>query len=256
MDAAQLHEVLPELAERWRRARRAALREVVPGATGAEDDDQLLAQALARDDAGTLRKVFDKSQKLGDSFSRFFRIELTLDDLPEALARLSTPCAVGAWTAVPGEPALRLERPGCPVAALGGLACDFWREAVNGLVLGLGGEVRHARHASQGRGGASCIDVLYVNPQSPHRFGPIPAPMLEPLAGAARLAKRFDSRVEVEFLGLSEGVLYYQERRRGCGSELSASTQLERALHRQFPDLVLRELSPRAVLDGEDHDHP
>ena len=46
MDAAQLHEVLPELAERWRRARRAALREVVPGATGAEDDDQLLAQAL------------------------------------------------------------------------------------------------------------------------------------------------------------------------------------------------------------------
>lgn len=239
---------LQDLSERWRRARRAALLAVVATATADEAEEKLLAQALALDCESTLRKVFDNSLKLGDGFARFFRTELELEDLPTALAQLLTPCVSGTWAEAEAEAVLRLERDGCPFAAQGAAACDYWREAISGLVLGMSG-VRHARHASLGHGDASCIDVLYVIPESKHRFGPIPDELHEPLERAARLAKRFDSRIEIEFLGISEGVLYYHEKR--GSSEISMAAQLERAIHRHFPNLALRELSPRPVLTGE-----
>ena len=66
---------------------------------------------------------------------------------------------------------------------------------------------------------------------------------------AVRLVKRFDSRVEIEFLRIAEGILYYREKR--GSAEVSTASQLKSAVQRRFPDLALRELSPRPVLAGE-----
>lgn len=249
MNSSLESESLRDLSERWRRARRAALRAVVVPTTGDDGEDQLLAQALGVDCDSTLRHVFENSLKLGTGFARFFHTEPALEDLPAVLARLMTPCASGTWTVLQeGEPALRLERAGCPAAAHGSAACDYWREAISGLVLGMSGFL-HGRHASRGHKDPSCIDVFFLTPQSEHRFGPIPDEMRETLEGAVRLVKRFDSRVEIEFLGIAEGVLYYHEKR--GGGEVSTASQLKSAVQRRFPDLSLRELSPRPVLAGE-----
>jgi len=73
-------------------------------------------------------------------------------------------------------------------------------------------------------------------------------PEFQALEAAARLAQRFDSRVEIEFLGVSEGVLYWREGGAHEPGTVSVRSLVERGVQRRFPDLRLREISPRSVL--------
>jgi hypothetical protein len=240
-----------DVALRWHHARRAALRAVVVEADGTESEDELLSRALARNADDANRKVFDNSLRLGLGFTRFFEKEFSLGELPSVLEELGVPCLAGAWNPVEDEPAITLERAGCPAGALGRATCDWWREAIDGFVLGITGGIRHARHASIGHGDGRCVDVLYVLPESQLRFGAIPSELHEGLERVRRMAKSFDSSVDVEFLGISEGTLLYQLKRSGCGGDLSMSSVVERDLRRRYPQLGLREISPRSVLaDG------
>lgn len=237
-------ELAADLGDRWRRARLAALRAFV--ADPAETDEMaLLTRALAVDANEVSRRVFDNSLRLGQSFARFAGHELALGELPELLLALGSPCLQGAWRACASEPALTLTRDGC--GAVG--ACDYWREAIDGLVLGVTGGIRLARHQSQGHGGARCEDVVYIDPESPLRFGSIPDEMQDGLARVRASARRFDASVDVVFLGVSEGVLLYQLKKNGCASELDVASMVERGLRKRFPDLALREISPRPVLE-------
>ncbi len=244
-----MDEVLHDLSQRWERARRAACRAVLPDATGAETHDALVLAALAVDAEATCRGAFDNSLKLASGFARHYGTELPLDALPAALASLGVPCLLGRYTRDDDEPALRLERDGCAARALGQLACDFYREAISGLVLGLTGGVLHARHACAGKAGDRCVDALYLDPESELRFGPIPDEMKPVLDGVARLARTFNARADVTFVGFSEGVLYYRERAAEPGT-ISVRSLVERGVRRRFPDLPLREISPRSVLTG------
>jgi hypothetical protein len=241
---------IDDLAGRWTRARTSALS---PARRG-EPEAALLPEALGTDREGAERRVFDHSLRLGEGFRRFHAATIPLDDLPEVLAQIAArdaPCLAGTWKSVPGEAAVCLERSGCVARALGPGACDYWREAVSGLVLGLTG-LRHARHASVTRGDAHCVDVIYADPESVFRFGPIPEEMRAGLAAVARTVAIFDSAVTVRFRGLSEGVLYYELEQAGCGpSPLRARPLLEQGVQRRFPALALKEISPRPVL--EDH---
>ncbi len=241
-------EALKDLAPRFRHARRAALRSLLPEADGTESDDDLLAQALARDPVGAGKAVFDNSLKLGTAFARFYDKEFTLGELPEVLDALGVPCLGGVWRPAEGEPARILERAGCAGGALGPATCDWWREAIDGLVLGITGGIMHARHESVGHGDARCVDVVYVRPESPMRFGPIPPELRETLDRVCRLARVFDSTVQVNFLGISEGTLSYQAKKSGCGGGIAVSALVEREVHRRFPELALMDVSPRSVL--------
>lgn len=246
--SASARDVAPELAadlgDRWRRARLAALRALV---TDPDESDELalLPRALAVDASEVSRRVFDNSLRLGQSFARFTGHELALGELPDLLMALGSPCLQGAWRECASEPALTLVRDGC--AAVG--ACDYWREAIDGLVLGITGGIRHARHQSQGHGGDRCEDVVYVDPESSLRFGSIPDEMQDGLSRVRASARRFDASVDVVFLGVSEGVLLYQLNKNGCAGELDVASTVERGLRKRFPDLALREISPRPVLD-------
>jgi hypothetical protein len=54
----------------------------------------------------------------------------------------------------------------------------------------------------------------------------------------------------VRFLGVSEGVLLYQLYVAGCGdTRRAARAHVEAMLAKKLPQLLLRELSPRPVLD-------
>ncbi|MBZ0234799.1 MAG: hypothetical protein K8M05_20890 [Deltaproteobacteria bacterium] len=211
------------------------------------DHDALVALALERAPDDVLRKVFDVSRRLGASFRAYHHLDLPLNDLCDVLPRLGVPCAARSWTRVTGEAACRGERAGCRDAALHPRACAFWREAIDGLVLGMTSAVLFARHASRGAGDASCVDVLHVHPQSPSRFGPIPAHVRDELERIGRTARALDPSLAVTFLGISEGVLYYRAERDAAGDQ-HASTAIEPAVRRRFPRLALREISPRPVL--------
>lgn len=244
-------ERMAQLSERWQRARSAAI---------ARDhaSSEATAHSPARPDAE--RALFENSLRLGASFSRFHATTLALEELPAALGALAgaahdeTPCLAGTWSQVPGDAsALRLERAGCAAGSDSASTCAGWREAIAGLVLGLTrGLVHHARHASCGHGAARCVDVFYLDSQSPLRFGPIPDAMQAPLAAIARAVAVFDSSFDVTFLGLSEGVLFYAlaPTRGGCDGQsgLSAKPLVERRVRQRFPDLSLFEVTPRTVL--------
>jgi hypothetical protein len=247
---------LRDLAGRWRRARRAALHtalgperaaSAIADAADLDPEAALVAAALATAPEAALRGVFDHSLRLGEGFRRFFRVDVPLPDLVKILPQLEVPCLATAWTRV-DAPAYLATRAGCGAASWHGRACDYWREAIAGLVLGITGGVRMARHESRGHGGARCVDALYVHAQSPLRFGPIPDDVRPGLDAVRRTARAFDSTYDLEFLGISENVLHYQTSRPDGPGAVTLSSLVERAVRRRFPWLTVCDASPRPVL--------
>lgn len=233
-------EALDDLADRWRRARAAAARPLAPGDADGSDADGDEAQ----------KRAFEYSLRLGRGFVKHHHTPLALSDLPELFRRLTMPCLQGSLRAIDGEAALVLERAGC---AEGAPACDVHREAIAGLLLGLTGTVRHARHDSLRHGGERCVDVLYEDAESRLRFGAIPDSARGAIESVKRLVRAFDSSVELSFLGVSEGALFYRITRDAGG--VGVQSLVERTLRRRLPSLVPVEISPRPVLAPDDPQH-
>ena len=240
-DAARVE----ELAARWRLARRAACVAVTGPDGGSLDDDALVRLALTLDPARTLRGLYDNCLRLGEGYAAFHRGSVAQGELPALLGALGVPCLTGAWRSPSGAPAHFLERPGC--ADVG--TCDAWREAIDGLVVGLSG-AHHARHRSCGHGDRSCIDVVFTDARSPLRFGPIPEPLGPVLEQVRQTVRRFNSTAEVTFLGLSEGELFYELHAGPLAtSNVDVGELLRREVRRRAPEVTLREAGARAVLD-------
>jgi len=123
----------------------------------------------------------------------------------------------------------------------------FFREATDGLVLGLTSSVHFARHRSHASGDETCVDVLFVQDARQLRFGAIPDSMKQGLADARRVANIFDSQTEVEFLGVSEGVLFYSIKNSSSSAGVRIKPSLERALARRFPRLHVVDVTPTEV---------
>jgi hypothetical protein len=242
-----MSELAVDLASRWRRARCAALRAAAPDLGAHQPEEDLLSSALDLAPDEVLRLVFEHSKQLGEGFRRFYKLDLPLTELAAFLPLLGTECLARPWTRAAGEPAYVAEHEGCAAPSQHPRACDYWREAIEGLVLGMTGAVRHGRHTSRGHGAPTCVDVLYVHPQSPLRFGPIPEDLRSGLESVRRVAHAFDGATEIEFLGLSEGVLHYQSRALGGTGGIRINTVIEQGVARRFPGLATREVSARAV---------
>jgi len=238
-------QTLAQLATRFRHARRAALRYILEGTSGEESEGELLSRAWAESPESVERRVFDNALALGRRFASYYGDRWLLSDLPRVLPALGTPCADGVFSAPRGDPALLLLREPCRDAGIG---CAYFREAIAGLVLGASGRTLLSRQSSQASGGERCVDVFHDDPQSPHAYGAIPDDLAEHLRSVQRQVKAFDSSAELTFLGINEGVLLYRLTRRGDG-EMSLVGTIERGVHRRFPDVVLREISPRPVMD-------
>lgn len=234
---------LEELGQRWARARRAALR-AVAGQVDGEADRQLTLRAFEVDALEASRKTFDNSLVLGQQFRRR-QGPVPFAALGATLASLSSECLRGAWKAHAREPAWVLERTPCSGCAS---VCDAWREALDGLVLGLSGEGRATRHRSGGHGDATCVDVIYLDPESPLRFGFIPDAMREGLDAVSRFLNGLKG-TRVRFLGVSEGVLAYELDVDGCGGTEAVTALLTRAVAARWPDLRVRDVSPRSPFE-------
>jgi hypothetical protein len=239
---------LTELSERWARARRAAAAAVIGRSAEAESEGAWLACAAEVDAVELHRRLFENSARLGQGFLRFHRrAPCTLEALPAVLTALDSPCLRDArWELVPG--ALKGTRRPCQERC-DAATCDAWREAIDGLVVGLTGQGRCTRTASAGHGQAECVDVITDDLEHPLRFGVLPADILPVLESVQRFARRFKG-TDVRFLGVCEGVLLYQLRTGACGEVRdNARRTIEDLLARRLPELGLRELSPRPVLD-------
>ena len=243
-------------APRWRQRAGPACNRRHPspgnGTTVPQGAEQDLAAALERDGDAVIRAAFDNGLKLGEGFRRTYHLDLPLADLAALLPALGVPCLERDWRRVDGEAALLGERSGCEDGGAHPRACEYWREAVEGLILGATGAVRHARHRSVGAGDGRCVDVLHVDPRSPLRFGAIEPAIAPSLAAAVAHVRALDSRAEITVLGQSEGVVYFTSND-GAGRQLDGGAVFVRAMARRAPGVRLYELKARAVLapDGE-----
>jgi hypothetical protein len=244
----------PDLAQRWRRARIAALQLGVK-ARQLESEELLLAQVALEDQGPVLRAVFDNSRKLGISHACHFGIVWELSDFRSVLPELGVPCVIGAWET--RENSLVLNRVGCKGAHESqprAFYCDYWREAIDGLVMGVSEDERFVRHASRGHGDETCTDVFFkdvpVTQKQPLLYAPISETMQNSLDEIR--TRLLGLRAEVEFKGISEGTLYYYvktpsgDKACGAGGKI-LHEHLRKMIALKWPHLAIQDTSPLAV---------
>ncbi len=220
-----------------------------PGATADPE-----AQAERKD--ALLRGVFGNSRRLALSFSRHHGISFEIQDFQSLLQASGIPCFQGDWIAH-GQ-ARSLNRAGCGACeGAGHHACEYWREALEGLVAGLGESERIARHACARRGDAACIDVLFTDTAARRdpslAWGPLPGHMALELLEAAEYA-RLRTGTGIELKGVNEGVLGFEVRSATdgrCGDGKAAIARFAERVRERFPGLALKDVTPLAVMGGE-----
>lgn len=260
-----------EFSERWKKARIAGIFSILARlqADGESEFDLLKAarDVEPKEQDLILRGVFDNSRKLGLGATRYFGVTWEISDIVELLPFASSPCFSQVWRECDQVQVLR--RAGCGVfGQLGRFGCDYWREAVDGLVMGVGDGERFSRHSSLGHGDVECVDVLYVeNPlpefavsdrgkrgiqRSGRKFGRLPDELLQRLEP---IRKRYESTgLRLALEGLSEGTLFYRLES-GDGSICGAGGKLlhesfAREVSRVSPALRIKDVGPLAVLGG------
>ena len=263
-----------DFSRRWEKARISSLQLAIKSADleGSLDvlalsEEQLLKLVSPAQKENILRAVFDSSRKFGMNASRYFKMTFEVLDLAELLQELHIPCFQGKWRN--HNSAYVLERKGCEMLAnFGALGCDYWRESLDGLVVGVGEDERLARHRSQGHGDAECVDVLFTENYTPPRvigaedvalakpksskYGPVPSTLrsaLEPIR------KRFQQmKIQLVLEGVSEGTLYYRLDADegvlcGAGGKLLHDSFF-REVTTVCPGVAVQDCSPLAVYGG------
>lgn len=259
--------------QRWTRARISSLRQASKSATQSDLFDFQVDLSLEADLVDEyfsqnsevsstervkykdilLSKIFDNSRLLGRSLSKHLGISFEVQDFQTLLEGSAIPCVQGQWES--RKSARILKRSGCAFCAKSGAdACDYWREALDGLVMGLGEKERLARHASIRHGDGECIDVFYFeterSKENSMAWGPLPEHMS---ASLTEICDDFKSKmkISIQIKGLSEGILYFEFKsatdKLCSGGQLLASV-FQRKVQSSYPGLKIKEITPQAVL--------
>jgi hypothetical protein len=244
--AEREHDPLDDLFDRFTRARRSALAKVYEGEPPSDEVTALVELREARWEEA-LKQVYLATWRLGRGAARVAGGPIRLAEMADRLrAGRGVPCLAGRWRAE-GAAVVR-ESPGCAEGVMGGArVCDWYREALDGLVSGLGQEIGFARRASLGRCGSHCEDVLFDDSAPELRLAPVPTFILEHVAHPIR---RLDEEgIELRLLGLAENRLYVTFARRsgGCGVPRLYFDLLADHLRERFPEIELRDATPRAM---------
>lgn len=259
---------VPEFNRRWSDARLSAFSigpdSVEPETPSPLGESESLARFLTRAasavpsdaEAGKdslLRRVFDNSRKLALSLSKRLGVTFEPADFQSLLSGSPIPCFQGDWSS--RNNARILARGGCGFCAeAGAFACDYWREALDGLVMGLGENERLARHASVRHGDSECIDVLFTDAREGQAeslaWGPLPEHMALDLFEMAAYFQR-QKGIPIELKGFREGVLYFAFGASTdplCGTAGLLSHWFHDLVRGKFPGLSLKDVTPQAVL--------
>ena len=200
-----------------------------------------------------LKGIFDRSRKLAMSLSKRLGITFEVQDFQSLLTQSNIPCLKGDWTA--SENARTLNRKGCDYCVESGShACDYWREALDGLVMGLGEKERLARHATVRHGDAICTDVFFTESNRSEAealaWGPLPEHMALDLFEIAAYFHR-TTGISIILKGFREGVLFFEFTSSTdllCGNSNLLGLKFHGLVKEKFPGLTLKDVTPQAVL--------
>src|SRR5690606_39175007 len=142
------------------------------------DEKELLHKAeksSSEDKELILKEIFLKSRDYGLGLKTINKATLTLDDITGIIKILKVPCFMGNWSVEPSLHYYTLERTVCPLKEKSSFICEYWQEAMDGLIMGLGESERFSRHRSLVKGeNQNCLDVIYDSDYIDLRWGDIP----------------------------------------------------------------------------------
>ncbi len=241
---------LSDFHRRWKSARATS----IPGGklcieNGADEPSLILSVSIEKREE-TLKAVFDQSRKLGQSLSKYLGLVFEASDLRHLLSDSQAPgCFSGEWRFRSGTPSLL--RSGCarPTEA-DSFYCDYFREALDGLVMGVTEDLRFARYQSCGHGDIECQDILFSDEDRHLAWFPVPENIRDSLASIRN--GLLSSKIELTLLGLNEGVLYYKMESPtgppcGIGGKI-VHEGFARDVVALYPLLKVKDVSPLAVL--------
>lgn len=199
-----------------------------------------------------LRSVFDENRKLGLKI-----IDETSSLKPDIIINFfesaNIPCLAGNWVPLDDNETFILERKKCP-CPVNAFACTFWREAADGLMMGLGDTERYVRHKSIIYGNnSSCVDIIYDSKKTDYKWGDVPKEINKAIAPVIEKLSVIDVKLIVE--GFSEKTLFYQikDKNVSLGSlrYKFIDESVRKFFNKNFSYLELVETSPRAVIQGD-----
>jgi len=251
----KLSNTIFDLRQRWEKSRLSAIRTLTTFQTEFEFFKQISTLSETEFDS-LIKKIFLNSKTLGMGYQKKYSIVWERSDISIYFQNLGSPCLMGGWDL--RKTANVLTRFGCQDGKLyGGRVCLYWREAIDGLVLGLSEDVGFVRHASFNSGGDNCVDIFYQEEKnltdaiwsSPYRWGKISKDMLETLLVIEN--KFLEYKIKLKFLGQTEQNLFYKMESKEnliCGATGSIYRNiLESSVKDKFPAVQLQDASPVAV---------
>lgn len=252
----RVENTIEDLSDRWQRARETACNKIF--AIRKREDEFLLDLNILDEQQfeDLLKSLFLNSRNLGLSYQKSKNLTWEKSDFNKFASRLGSPCLSGDWELKPT--AHVLSRDGCDAGkSMGRRYCQYWREAIDGLVTGISDDVGFVRNSSVSVNDHKCIDVFFDDESSPtdaiwtnsNKWGALPESIK---ADLDRIQQKFnDMKIDLKFLGLSEKNLLYKlepKENLTCGSAGTIyRSQLEKLVKEKFPDFNLKDASPVAV---------
>nr|HMN69389.1 hypothetical protein [Bdellovibrionales bacterium] len=235
---------IQDLGDRWQRARGAAYSATF-GVSEKENEFLIGLNDLEEEKFEELLKsIFLNSRSLGLSYQKSKNLTWEKSDFTAFAHKLGSPCLVGVWEQKPS--AHILSREGCGLGRqVGKRYCQYWREAIDGLVIGISDEVGFVRNSSVSVEDEECIDVFFDEESSPtdaiwsnsNKWGALPESIKSDLESIQQ--KFNEMKIDLKFLGLSEKNLLYKlepKENLTCGSAGTIyRSHLEKLVKEKFP---------------------
>jgi len=212
-------------------------------------DSETLAESPAAESAKTAEMtIFDACRKLGLESSAQQAAYASPAELASELSQTDLPCIGGPWSQLAAQ-VWELRR--SPCQTLSAAYCALWREALDGLVMGVGDSLRYARHSHFSEG--QCVDLLYDLSAGDQRWGEVPAALIQKLQPLQDKLQR--SQAQLKLLGYAEQTLFclLEDRHQAFASQRYGFLlqSIQRFAQAQLFPVRLQEVSPQAVWTGD-----
>lgn len=219
------------------------------------DENELLSKtdSLNEEEKESLfRKIFDLSRKIGLEILEKTEY-LTIKETIETINGLKIPCIDDSFKFDEKTKSANSTRKTC-ICNANETSCQYWRESLDGLIMGLGDNERYVRYQSILFGkNETCVDVIYDSSVNDLKWGEIP---FEISSNLKHIIEKYQKKnVEIILKGLNEKNLYFQIKDKD--SNLAGFRRkyilenFEETFKKKFPDFNPIEISPRAVIEGE-----
>lgn len=196
------------------------------------------------------RKIFDLSRKTGLEILKE-KENLNIKETVDIINSLEIPCIKASFEFDEATSSAKSTRETC-ICNANENSCQYWRESLDGLIMGIGDNERYVRYQSILYGkNDTCVDVIYDSSVSDMRWGEIP---FEISIALTPLIEKYQKKdVQIILKGLNEKTLYFQIKDKD--SNLSGFRRkyilenFEETFKKKFPNLSIFEISPRAVIE-------